>query len=98
MVHCQQIDPNATQHTDRPTCSFVWCYLAENNLLWTFSLRWDALIPMLGIANAYGNAVYQILNSESIKKQADADQKYLLDTFMDVEMLSRRGGGGRGPG
>lgn len=89
IIHSQEINPDATQHTDRPTFSFIWCHLEEDQVK-TYSLKFADAVALLAFANAYGQTVYEILNEEKIGKRLnEAEQKYVLNPFLDdVEMLS----------
>lgn len=84
ILHHQLIDPDATIHTDRSSASFIWCYFAPEGQVWTFSQRFSNVLSLMALSNAMGQTVYEILNSESIKK---TESEYLLSPFMeDVEM------------
>lgn len=88
VLHAQPIDPDATQHTDRSTNSFIWCHLAENGFIWTFSLKFEDTVALLALVNAYGQVVYELLNNERLEKRfTGADADYILNPFLDdVEM------------
>lgn len=88
VLHAQPIDPDATQHTDRLTNSFIWCHLSENGFIWTFSLKFEDTIALLALVNAYGQVVYELLNNERLEKRfTGADADYILNPFLDdVEM------------
>lgn len=84
VLHHQLIDPDATLHTDRSSYSFIWCYFAPEGQVWTFSQRFSSVLALMALSNAMGQTIYEILNSESIKK---AESDYLLSPFMeDIEM------------
>lgn len=84
--HQQRIDPDATQHLDRASGSFIWCFFTENGYIWTFSLKFPATTAVLALANAYNQAVYETLNHEKWAKVGQADASYLLNPMLDVEM------------
>lgn len=100
ILHRQPIDPDATLHTDRRSCSFVWCHYGQGldgnsnsagiSRIWTFSLRFESAVPLMALSNAMGQAVYETLNEASFSKLALEDASYLLNPFTmsaeDVQM------------
>lgn len=87
--HEQSLDPDATQHTDRTTNSFIWCHLNEQGFIWTYSLKFTDTVNLLGLANAYGLAVYELLNQERMSKSlSEADAKYVLNPFLDDVVMA----------
>lgn len=86
LIHSQLIDPDATQHLDRATFSFIWCHFTSTGYIWTFSLKFTNLPAVLNFANVYNQSVYEILNHERWSKVAAEDAKYLLNPMLDVEM------------
>ena len=89
VAHEQSLDPDATQHTDRATNSFIWCHLNEQGFIWTYSLRFTDTVGLLGLANAYGLAVYELLNEEKMSKSlSEADAKYVLNPFLDDVVMA----------
>ena len=86
LVHSQLIDPDATQHLDRASFSFIWCHFTSTGYIWTFSLKFTNLPSVLNFANVYNQSVYETLNHERWSKVAADDAKYLLNPMMDVEM------------
>lgn len=86
LIHSQIIDPDATQHLDRSSFSFIWCYFTATGYIWTFSLKFTSLPHVLNFANYYNQSVYEALNHEKWSKVAAEDAKYLLNPMLDVEM------------
>jgi hypothetical protein len=78
ILHEQKIDPDGTIHTDRPSKSFIWCHFTDTGHVWTYSLRFGDAAPLMSLSNAFGQAIYEILNQEKISKE---DSKYLLNPF-----------------
>ena len=78
ILHEQKIDPDGTIHTDRPSKSFIWCHFTDVGQVWTYSLRFGEASSLMSLSNAFGQAIYEILNQEKISK---ADTKYLLNPF-----------------
>lgn len=86
--HRQRIDPDATLHTDRKSSSFIWCYFSSEGHPWTFSLRFGDPVGLMGMSNALGQAIYEILNEA---KLADEDRSYFMNQLTeDVEMTDAR--------
>lgn len=87
LFHSQALDPQATTHVDRGSHSFVWCRCDATSVE-TYSLRFDSPAPLMAMSNAYGLAVYNILNSST--QMNDSDKAYLLGSFLglasDVDM------------
>lgn len=86
LLHSQIIDPDATQHLDRATFSFIWCHFTVTGYIWTFSLKFFNLNSVLNFANVYNQSVYETLNHEKWSKVSEDDAKYLLNPIIDVEM------------
>lgn len=86
LLHSQIIDPDATQHLDRVTFSFIWCHFTVTGYIWTFSLKFSNLYSVLNFANVYNQSVYETLNHEKWSKVSEDDAKYLLNPIIDVEM------------
>lgn len=86
LLHSQIIDPDATQHLDRVTFSFIWCHFTVAGNIWTFSLKFLNLNSVLNFANFYNQSIYETLNHEKWSKVSKEDAKYLLDPIIDVEM------------
>lgn len=85
--HRQSIDPDATLHTDRNSSSFIWCYFSPQGQPWTFSLRFSDPVGLMGMSNAMGQAIYEILNEARL---AEEDRSYFMNQLTeDVEMTER---------
>ncbi|PJF18650.1 hypothetical protein PSACC_01535 [Paramicrosporidium saccamoebae] len=84
-LHRQVVDPDATLHTDRPNNSFIWCHFNDAGYTWTFSLRFTDSVGLMGMSNAMGMTIYEILNNSKVSEE---DSKYLMSAFTaDVEMV-----------
>ena len=86
LLHTQIIDPDATQHLDRTSFSFIWCHFTVTGYIWTFSLKFKNLDSVLKFANIYNQIVYETLNHEKWSKVSADDAKYLMNPMLDVEM------------
>lgn len=86
LIHSQIIDPDATQHLDRASFSFIWCHFSNPGLVTTFSLKFASLTSVLSFANFYNQTVYEALNREKWSRVSEEDAKYLLNPLLDVEM------------
>lgn len=86
LLHSQIIDPDATQHLDRATFSFIWCHFTPTGNIWTFSLKFLNLEEVLKFANIYNQVVYETLNHQKWTKVTPEDAKYLLNPMLDVDM------------
>jgi len=86
LVHSQLIDPDATQHLDRASFSFIWCHFTSKGDIWTFSLKFEGMSGVLNFANLYNQSVYEALNREKWSKVTAEDARYLLNPMLDVEM------------
>ena len=82
----QQIDPHATQHVDRTTLTFIWCFNDKGKIS-TSSLKFSDLGELIKFSNAYGSAVYEIINKEKFIDLKSPDAEYLMKPITgDVEM------------
>lgn len=86
LLHEQAIDPDATQHLDRNSNSFIWCNFTAEGSIFTYSLKFENLYECLAFTNFYNQSVYEILNREKWSKVGEEDAKYLLNPMLDVDM------------
>lgn len=87
VVHKQPLSPDATLHADHASLSFIWCHVASDAVIWTYSLRFTATAGLLGFSSAIGQATYEIKMREAFSKVEEDDVKYVLNPFLeDVEM------------
>ncbi|OIR56923.1 MAG: vacuolar import and degradation protein 27, partial [Amphiamblys sp. WSBS2006] len=79
-IHTQLLDPNAQQHFDRNTLSYVWCW-ARNGAVWTLSIKFASVSSLLAMSNKIGELLYEMKNKD--EKMNKDDEKYLLDAFVE---------------
>ena len=87
-LHSQYIEPDISEHVDRGTCSFVWCYWdsdasvdGNETEVQTLCLRWDSLEPLIAFSTAFGQCLWEIKNKEAFYKLKQEDSDFLLHSY-----------------
>lgn len=86
LLHRQEIDPDATLHTDRSSLSFIWCFFDATNEVKTFSLRFLSMDSLLSMANEMGNVIFELLNDGNPIPQEDKSYLFKSKFNCDVDM------------
>eukprot|EP00917_Polyrhabdina_sp_WS-2016_P011547 GHVP01025503.1.p1 GENE.GHVP01025503.1~~GHVP01025503.1.p1 ORF type:complete len:395 (-),score=71.37 GHVP01025503.1:880-2064(-) len=81
-IHTQEICSNTSQHFDRTTSSYVWCY-SQNGNSWTLCIRFSTVEPLLEFSTTMGECLYEIYNKDT--KVDQEDEKYLFGQMIDDE-------------
>ena len=87
-LHSQLIEPDISEHIDRGTCSFVWCYWDSDSALsggeaevQTLCLRWDSVEPLVAFSTSFGQFLWETKNKEAFYKLKQEDSEFLFHSY-----------------